>query len=113
MRQDATQGENTLWQAIRNKQLGGLKFKRQFPLENCILDFVCLEARLIIELDGCQHSSSNADIKRDLHFARLRFRTLRFWNDEVTNNLDGVCSHILREALNERENKSYPLPCDF
>ena len=50
MRQDATQGENTLWQAIRNKQLGGLKFKRQFPLENCILDFVCLEARLIIEL---------------------------------------------------------------
>ena len=78
MRHDATLAENTLWQAIRNKQLGGLKFKRQFPLENCILDFVCLEARLIIELDGGQHSCSNADIKRDLHFARLRLRTRVF-----------------------------------
>ena len=56
MRADSTKAENVLWQALRNKQLEGLKFKRQVPLDGYILDFVCFDARLIVEVDGGQHS---------------------------------------------------------
>src|SRR5688500_12207245 len=58
MRADSTKAENVLWQALRNKQLEGLKFKRQVPLDGYILDFVCLAAKLIIEVDGSQHAES-------------------------------------------------------
>ncbi|WP_395383976.1 endonuclease domain-containing protein [Mesorhizobium sp. UC22_110] len=56
MRADATKAETLLWQALRNRQLNGLKFKRQVPLDGYILDFVCFEAGLIIEVDGSQHA---------------------------------------------------------
>jgi very-short-patch-repair endonuclease len=68
MRSDATKAENMLWQALRNRQLEGLKFKRQAPLDGYILDFVCFEARLIVEVDGGQHSGSTRDVRRDRHF---------------------------------------------
>ena len=98
MRTDFTKAENLLWQALRNRQLEGLKFKRQVPLGGYILDFVCLEARLIVEVDGGQHSESARDLERDVYFQSQGFRTLRFWNDEVERNIDGVCLTILREA---------------
>lgn len=98
MRADATKAENVLWQALRNKQLGGLKFKRQVPVDGYLVDFVCFEARLIVEVDGSQHAESARDETRDRHFAAQGFRTLRVWNDEVLNNLDGICLTILREA---------------
>ena len=94
MRADSTKAENVLWQALRNKQLEGLKFKRQVPLDGYILDFVCFDAKLIIEVDGGQHSES----KRDRHFEAAGFKVLRLWNDEVLRNLDGVCKHILYET---------------
>ena len=83
MRTDATKAETLLWQALRNKQLEGLKFKRQVPLDGYILDFVCFEARLIVEVDGGQHSESRRDAARDRHFETQGFRTIRFWNDEI------------------------------
>jgi very-short-patch-repair endonuclease len=98
MRADATKAENLLWQALRNRQLEGLKFKRQVPLDGHILDFVCFEARLIVEVDGGQHSESTSDLERDQHFAAQGFRTLRFWNDEAERNIEGVCQAILSEA---------------
>lgn len=98
MRADSTKAENVLWQALRSKQLEGLKFKRQVPLDGYILDFVCFEARLIVEVDGGQHSESQSDAVRDRHFEAAGFRVLRCWNDEVLKNLDGVCLAILREA---------------
>jgi very-short-patch-repair endonuclease len=98
MRADATKAENLLWQALRNRQLEGLKFKRQVPLDGYILDFVCFEARLIIEVDGGQHSESERDVVRDRHFGGKGFRTIRFWNDDVDRSLDGVCLTILREV---------------
>ena len=98
MRGDATLAENLLWQALRNKRLEGLKFKRQVPLEGRILDFVCFEAKLIVEVDGGQHSGAVRDMVRDRHFESLGFKTLRFWNDDVVTNLDGVCLTILRET---------------
>ncbi len=98
MRADATRAENMLWQALRNKQLEGLKFKRQAPLDGYILDFVCFEAMLIVEVDGGQHGESRRDAERDRHFAAQGFRTLRFWNDAVERDLDAVCRAILVEA---------------
>lgn len=98
MRADATKTENLLWQALRNKRLGGLKFKRQVPLDGYILDFVCFEAQLIVEVDGGQHSESSRDAGRDRHFAGKDFLTLRFWNDDAVKNIDGICYQILLEA---------------
>jgi very-short-patch-repair endonuclease len=98
MRTDATKAENLLWQALRGGKLEGLKFKRQVPIDGYIIDFICFEARLIIEVDGGQHSENAADAERDAHFARQGFRTLRFWNDEVERELDGVCATVLKVA---------------
>jgi len=98
MRSDSTKAENMLWQALRNRQLNGFKFKRQMPLSGYILDFVCFDARLIIEVDGSQHAESKRDLKRDAYFQSQGFRTIRFWNDDILRNLDGVCLTILREA---------------
>ena len=98
MRTDATKAENMLWQALRNRQLNGLKFKRQVPLDGYILDFACFEARLIIEVDGSQHADSQGDVARDRHFEMRGFRILRFWNEEVERNLDAVCEAILLAA---------------
>lgn len=98
MRTDATKAENMLWQVLRRSQLEGLRFKRQVPINGRIVDFACFECRLIIEVDGGQHSGSNSDQKRDAHFAASGFRTLRFWNDDDVKNLDRVCREILIAA---------------
>ena len=98
MRHDATKPENLLWQALRNRQVEGLKFRRQVPLDGYILDFVCFEAKSIVEVDGGQHSESRSDATRDGHFRGKGFRTLRFWNDDVENDIDGICATILGEA---------------
>ena len=104
MRADATKAENILWQALRNKQLEGLKFKRQVPLDGYILDFVCFDARLIVEVDGGQHNQSIADAKRDRHFELRGFKIVRFWNNEVERNIDGTCLDILAEARTRLRN---------
>jgi very-short-patch-repair endonuclease len=98
MRADATRAENILWQAVRNKQLDGLKFKRQVPIAGYIVDFVCFEARLIVEVDGGQHSGSTRDAERDALLASQGFRTARFWNDDVERKIDGVCNTNLSQA---------------
>jgi very-short-patch-repair endonuclease len=103
MRADATVAENLLWQAVRNRQLEGFKFKRQVPLDGYILDFVCFEARLILEVDGSQHADNTRDLVRDAFFRGQGFRILRFWNDEVVQNLDAVCLAILAELKNTGE----------
>ena len=98
MRADATKAESILWQALRGSQLEGLKFKRQVPMDGRIVDFVCFSERLIIEVDGAQHSESVRDAERDRYFEDEGFRTLRFWNHEVEEDIDGVCQTILKAA---------------
>ncbi|MDL2399889.1 endonuclease domain-containing protein [Rhizobium mayense] len=102
MRGDATKAENLLWQALRRSQLGG-KFKPQVPIDGYILDFVCFEARLIVEVDGAQHAESMTDRKRDVYFLNQGFRILRVWNHEVVTNLDGICLTILAGLKNTGE----------
>ncbi len=103
MRADATRAENRLWQVLRAKQLGGFKFRRQVPVDGYILDFVCFEVRLIVEVDGYQHAESEHDARRDAWFIAEGFRVLRVWNGDVEDNLDGVCALILSELRNSGE----------
>lgn len=97
MRRQMTDAEWALWEALRDRRLGGFKFRRQVPLCGYILDFVCFEARLTVEVDGAQHANSKGDQKRDAVLAKDGFSTLRFWNDEVMRNGDFVCVSILAE----------------
>ncbi len=103
MRRQGTKAEVMLWQALRDRKLEGFKFKRQVPLDGYILDFVCFDARLIVEADGGQHSESVRDAVRDRHFEGQGFRILRFWNSEIERNLDDVCRVIIAELRNTGE----------
>jgi very-short-patch-repair endonuclease len=102
MRSAPTEAEHRLWQILRATRLSGYKFRRQMPLDHYIVDFVCLAHRLVIEADGGQHSQE-ADARRDAHIRSQDFRILRFWNDEIFTNEEGVTTAIL-DAL------STPLP---
>ncbi len=95
MRRDPTRAENLLWQALRDRRLEGYKFRRQVPLERYILDFVCFDAMLIVEVDGAQHAESTRDIIRDAVFRARGFRILRVWNDDVIDHMDGTLRLIL------------------
>ena len=95
MRAAPTDAEHRLWQHLRVWRLPAFKFRRQQPLGKYIVDFVCLEARLIVELDGGQHSESVSDIARDAWLRSQGFVVLRFWNNDVFENLAGVVERIL------------------
>jgi crossover junction endodeoxyribonuclease RuvC len=95
LRKNATDVEITLGRHISRSQLGA-KFRRQFPLGPYVLDFVSLEARINIELDGDQHADNLADIERDKFVQSQGFVVLRFWNNEVRENLEGVITTILQ-----------------
>jgi len=91
LRKRSTDAETLLWNHLRMKQLEGLKFRRQQPINSYIVDFVCFENRLIIEVDGGQHASEKErDVERDIHLTKNGFRVLRFWNNEVFTNIEGV-----------------------
>lgn len=95
-RKDSTDAERLLWQRLRNRQLGGYKFRRQYPIKNYILDFYCVEKQLVIELDGSQHISRKYyDSKRTVELEVLGIHVIRFWNNDVLQNIDGVLEQIL------------------
>jgi very-short-patch-repair endonuclease len=94
LRNNLTDAERKLWNAIKSNQLG-VKFRRQQPIDNYIADFVCLECKLILELDGGQHGEQVAyDKTRTKYIEQFGFRVLRFWNNEVLQNFDGVLETI-------------------
>jgi len=95
LRKNLTDAERLLWRHIRSRQIEGLKFRRQEPLGNYIVDFVCFEKSLILEIDGGQHADlRQRDNERDTWFESQGFKTLRFWNNEVLTNLEGVIEFI-------------------
>ncbi|AKI02396.1 hypothetical protein IMCC20628_03713 [Hoeflea sp. IMCC20628] len=98
MRRAPTEAEQRLWGALRNRRLDKLKFRRQVPIGSYIADFVCMEAKLIVELDGSQHAESARDVTRDSKLEEYGFRVLRFWNDDVMRDLDSTCATILAFA---------------
>ncbi len=97
LRREMTGPEKTLWHEIRGRRLGGLKFRRQYPIENFVVDFYCHEHKLIIELDGDSHNERfEYDRSRQIRLEKLGFRVERFDNDEVLKELDSVLDSILR-----------------
>jgi very-short-patch-repair endonuclease len=99
LRVDQTDAERFLWNRIRNRQVDGHKFVRQEPIAGYICDFVCRDRRVIIEVDGGQHSESEADVVRDRRLVAEGFKVLRFWNNDVLGNLEGVLITIQTELL--------------
>ncbi|PTA66633.1 endonuclease domain-containing protein [Deinococcus arcticus] len=93
LRRNMTPEEKMLWQRLRGNQLG-VAFRRQQALGFYFADFVCFEKRLVIELDGGQHAGSRYDAVRDSELRARGFRVLRFWNNEVAQNLEGVLAQI-------------------
>lgn len=99
LRKRPTDTERLLWKHLRAKQFEGLKFKRQQPVGKYIVDFVCFEKKIIIELDGSQHmqpSEKQKDIERDTWFEAQGYAVLRFWDNEVLMNTKGVLEVIRR-----------------
>jgi very-short-patch-repair endonuclease len=90
LRSRLTEAEQALWQRLRRQQLQGERFRRQVPLGPYVADFVCFEQRLVIELDGGQHADSTKDSVRDAWLLSQGFRVLRFWNNDVLRNMEGV-----------------------
>ena len=94
LRNLSTDAESKLWNRLRARMLGGHKFVRQIPIGPFIVDFVCREKRLIIEVDGGQHATSTSNSARDKWLIGHRYRVLRFWNNDVLRNTDGVLESI-------------------
>jgi transcription-repair coupling factor (superfamily II helicase)/very-short-patch-repair endonuclease len=110
LRKNNSEAESKLWKALQNRQINNCKFRRQHQINNFIVDFVCLEKNLIIELDGGQHGLEEAqeyDANRTRSLEEQGFRVLRFWNNEVFQNFEGVCEAIYNEVL--LDSSSLPL----
>ena len=104
LRREMTDAERVLWREVRAHRFSGFKFKRQEPLGAYVVDFICYEARLIIELDGGHHASQQqADAERTRWLESSGFRVIRFWNNDVLSNVTGVMQEI------ERQMTSFPL----
>ncbi len=102
LRRAMTDAELLLWKHIRRRQLSGFHFRKQCPIGPYIADFACLEAKLIVEVDGGQHNESASDAARDAWFSAQGYRTLRFWNTDILPRPDGALSKIT-EALGPLE----------
>jgi very-short-patch-repair endonuclease len=97
MRKAPTDAERILWSLIRRERLG-LRFRRQAWLGKYIADFVCFSPLIVVEVDGSQHANCDYDAARDAAFRGHGYTVVRFWNNEVFDNPDGVCEAILRAA---------------
>jgi very-short-patch-repair endonuclease len=107
LRVSQTNAEHFLWHQLRNRHFEGYKFRRQHIIQGYIVDFVCLDKKLIIELDGDQHSEQiNYDNERTLKLEKDGFRVIRFWNNEVFLNMGSVLETIY-QALNNTPHQSF------
>ncbi len=93
-----------MWDILRNNKFYGIKFRRQVPIGNYVADFVCESKNLIIEIDGGQHNelqNIESDKNRTEYFKQKRYQVLRFWNNEIDNNVNGVCETIYHYVIKD------------
>ncbi len=109
LRRDSTDAEQRLWHRLRARQLANAKFRRQATVGPYIVDFLCIDAKLIVEADGGQHSPE-ADAARTAWLQSRGFRVVRFWNNEILQNTDGVLRSILIILQGEEEPSPIPSP---
>lgn len=106
LRSNMTDAEKRLWSRLRGRQLENTKFVRQFPIGRAVADFACRSAKLVIELDGGQHADNTADEARTKMIEAHGYTVIRFWNNDVLSNTDGVLEEIRQQLLiaTNREN---------
>jgi very-short-patch-repair endonuclease len=105
LRKRQTDAENLLWRHLRRKHVEGFRFRRQHPIGRYIVDFVCLEKRLILEIDGGQHAIEKVkDEERSKWLIAEGYSILRFWNNDVLTNLEGVLETIRLNVLSNPDN---------
>ncbi len=109
LRKKQTDAEKILWQCLRNRQLKGNKFRRQFQIGNYIVDFVCLEKRLIIELDGGQHANNKKDLERNIFLKSKGYKIIRIWDNELLVNKESVLE-MIQNVIDNSPPHPYPLP---
>lgn len=98
LRRNQTRAENRFWNQVRNRQLRGYKFRRQVPLGKYVADFVCQDKKVIVELDGGQHAEqAEQDLKRTRGLEQLGYQVIRYWNNDVLENMEGVLTNLLEE----------------
>jgi len=106
-----TEAERRLWRHLRNRELGGWKFRRQYPVGPYIVDFICVGKNLVIEVDGGKHAENEElDIKRSEFLNNMGYRVFRFWNTQVLQETEAVLETILAILMNEKRNSPSPLP---
>jgi very-short-patch-repair endonuclease len=99
LRRDQTDAERKLWFCLKDRRLDNLKFRRQVPVDRYVADFLCADARLIVEVDGGQHEPNSENVKARTHqLEAMGYLVLRFWNDDVLKNIDGVLERIVETA---------------
>ena len=108
LRREATDAERRLWYHLRNRQLGGFKFRQQETIGRCVADFACTACRIIVVADGGQHGNE-MDADRTAYLNGLGWEVLRFWSNDILQNTDGVLEVILGAC--ERRSKGKPSPC--
>jgi very-short-patch-repair endonuclease len=105
-RQNQTDAEKLFWHSVKAKRFSGYKFRRQFPVGPFYADFVCVEAKLVVEIDGGQHNENQKDITRTLFLNKNGYEVIRFWNNEILGNIEGVLLSLsLTLSRRERELK--------
>ena len=99
LRKNMTKQERILWQFLRKKSINNLKFRRQYPIGKYIVDFICNENKIIIEIDGGQHNEVKNiayDKERTKYLESKGYKVIRFWNNDIDNNIEGVYQEILK-----------------
>jgi very-short-patch-repair endonuclease len=112
LRSNTTPHERMLWRALKELPVDGTHFRRQAPIGSCVVDFFCPAKRLIIELDGGHHNEDDAfrrDQERQAWLEQEGYRVVRFWNSDVTSNLNAVMERIYVELHGSREGEPEPL----
>ena len=109
LRRNATDAERRLWYHLRNRRLGGFKFKQQETIGPFIADFACVECRLIVEADGGQHNDAR-DSDRTEYLESLGWHVLRFWNNDILQQTEAVLEVILGACLERQKGKPSPCP---
>ena len=107
LRKNMTPQERKLWNILKNRQFYGYRFRRQFPIERYIVDFVCREKKIIVELDGGQHNQLDEiqyDIERTSFLTSEGYQVIRFWNSDIDRNLLGVYKKLQEVLADNKKN---------
>jgi very-short-patch-repair endonuclease len=111
LRQQMTDAERVLWRHLRNRGLGGRKFRRQYLVGPYIVDFICPEKNVVIEVDGGQHADNEElDSQRSAYLNKMGYRVVRFWNNEVLQETEAVLEAIFAILSDTAENSPSPRP---